>query len=86
MTLQQLRRQIDRLDAQVARLLNRRARLALAVGRLKKRHGMKLFDPARERAVLARLARANRGPLSDGALRAIYRQILQQTRRTEASV
>lgn len=86
MTLQQLRQHIDRLDVQILRLLNRRARLGLVVGRLKKRNGLKLFDPAREQEVLARLARVNRGPLSRAAIRVIYRQILQQTRRTEASV
>ena len=86
MTLQQLRQHIDRVDHQLLRLLNQRARLGLAVGRLKKRHGLKLFDPARERAILARLVASNQGPLSSAAVRAIYRQILQQTRRTEASV
>ena len=86
MTLQQLRQHIDRADLRILRLLNRRARLGVAVGRLKKRHGLKLFDPVRERAILARLAAANQGPLSSAAVRAIYRQILQQTRRTEASV
>ncbi len=83
MTLLQLRRQIDRLDRQLLRLLNQRARLGLAVGRLKKRNGLKLFDPVRERESLARLAAANSGPLSSVAVSAIYRQILQQTRRTE---
>ena len=83
MTLLQLRRQIDRLDRQLLRLLNQRARLGLAVGRLKKRNGLKLFDPVRERDILARLAAVNAGPLSSVAVSAIYRQILQQTRRTE---
>ena len=83
MTLQQLRQQIDRLDRRLLRLLNQRARLGLAVGRLKKRHGLKLFDPVRERDILARVTRATQGPLSGAAIRAIYRQILQQTRRTE---
>ena len=83
MTLLQLRRQIDRVDRQLLRLLNERARLGLAVGRLKKRNGLKLFDPVRERDILARLAAVNAGPLSSVAVSAIYRQILQQTRRTE---
>ena len=85
MTLLQLRRQIDRLDRQLLRLLNQRARVGLAVGRLKKRRGLKLFDPVREREILARLTSINEGPLSRAAVRAVYRQILQQTRRTEAS-
>jgi chorismate mutase-like protein len=86
MTLQLLRRRIDRIDSQLLRLLNRRAGLAIRVGRLKRRRGGRLFDPARERAILRRLAEANGGPLSREAVRALYREILRQTRRVEQSV
>lgn len=86
MTLQQLRRQIDDVDRRILPLLNRRARLAVRVGQLKQRQGLKLFDPARERAILRRLSEANPGPLSAEAVRAIYREILRQARRLEQSV
>ncbi|MBI3087782.1 MAG: chorismate mutase [Candidatus Omnitrophica bacterium] len=85
MTLEQLRRHIDRLDHRLLELVNRRARLALRVGRLKKEQGRRMFDPARERAILRRLTNANRGPLSTGAVRAIYREIVRQSRRLEHS-
>jgi len=85
MTLEQLRRHIDRLDRRLLELVNRRARLALRVGRIKKRQGRRLFDPARERAILRRLTDANRGPLSAGAVRAVYREIFRQIRRLEHS-
>ena len=86
MTLQLLRRRIDRIDAQLLRLLNRRARVGMQVGRLKKQYGRRLFDPARERAILRQLTAQNGGPLSPSAVRAIYREILRQTRRVEQSV
>jgi len=85
MTLEALRRRIDRVDVQLLRLLNTRARLGLQVGALKKQHGTRVFDPQRERAILQRLTRANHGPLSSRAIHAIYRQILQQVRRLEKS-
>ena len=85
MNLQQLRSHIDRLDDRVLSLLNRRARLGLRVGEVKKRQGKRLFDPARERAILRRLAARNGGPLSSAAVRAIYREILRQVRRLEQS-
>lgn len=85
MTLQQLRQRIDRLDAQLLRLLNTRAGLAIRVGSLKRRQGRQLFDPAREAAILRRMTTANSGPLSAQAVRAIYRQILTQSRRLELS-
>lgn len=86
MTLEALRREIDRVDARLLQMLNQRARLALHVGSLKKRHGRRLFDPRRERAILRQVTHANHGPLSAQAVRAIYREILRQIRRLEQSV
>ena len=85
MTLQQLRKRIDRVDAQILRLLNQRAALGLEVGCLKKREGRRLFDPKREQAILRRLTEVNGGPLSAPAIRVIYREILRQVRRLEQS-
>lgn len=83
MSLEQLRKQIDRVDDRLLRLLNERAGLAKRVGAIKQRQGRRLFDPSRERAILVRLAKANRGPLSERAIHAIYREILRQVRRSE---
>ncbi|MBI3324695.1 MAG: chorismate mutase [Candidatus Omnitrophica bacterium] len=83
MTLQQLRNQIDRLDGQLLRLINRRARLAMRVGLLKQQQRRPLFDPKRERAILHRLTTANGGPLPASSIDAIFREILRQARRLE---
>ena len=85
MNLQGLRNQIDRLDSQLLRLLNRRASLALRVGTLKKRQGRRRFDPQREQEILDRLMWINPGPLAAPAVRLIYREILRQIRRLEQS-
>ena len=81
--LRTLRRQIDRLDQRLLSLLNRRARLALRVGALKHRNGRQVFDPKREREILARLRAANAGPLPAAAIAAIYREILKRSRQLE---
>ena len=86
MSLHLLRRRIDRVDARLLALLNQRAGLAVRVGRLKQRSGTRSFDPARERAILRRMADANGGPLSREAVRTVYREILRQSRRVEQSV
>jgi chorismate mutase / prephenate dehydratase len=77
MSLEDLRREIDRVDAELVRLLNERARQAVGIGREKQRRGAPVLDPAREAAVLERVRELNRGPLSDAALSAIYRKILE---------
>ena len=80
MSIHALRKQIDRMDAQIVRLLNRRIGIARRIGVLKRRAGDHWIDPQRERAILSRLRRANRGPLTSAGLRAIYRQIFLNTR------
>jgi chorismate mutase len=53
---------MDRLNARLVVLLQQRARLALAIGRAKRRRGLAAADPARERAMLrAALAGAATG-------------------------
>lgn len=83
--LPRLRRHIDRVDRRLLALFNQRARLALRVGRVKRTHKLPVFDPKREAAVLRRLVRANRGPLSGASIRQIFQRVLSQSRRLERS-
>jgi len=81
--LAQLREQIDRIDTQVLTLLNRRARLVTRIGHLKNRSQANVYVPSRERQIFARLAELNSGPLSNDAIRAIYREIISASRALE---
>ena len=81
--LDDVRRQIDQLDARLLRLLNKRARFALEIGRIKDRRKWPIFDAKREAVVLRHVARANRGPLSSNAVRRIFQAILNECRRRE---
>ncbi|MBI3247897.1 MAG: prephenate dehydratase [Deltaproteobacteria bacterium] len=83
LSLSSLREQIDRIDAQVVTLLNRRARLAMRIGQLKSRDRASAYVPSRERQVLAQVLALNTGPLSNEALRAIYREIVSAARALE---
>jgi len=65
------------------RLLNERAMLALAIGRLKRRRKWPVFDPKRERFVLRHIVSVNRGPLSSAAVRHVFQAILCECRRRE---
>lgn len=70
------RKAIDKLDAQIIRLLNERTRHVLAIGEIKRRAGEEIYAPHRERAVLRRIARLNQGPITNEGLQAIYREIM----------
>lgn len=81
--LSEVRRQIDRLDERLLRLINERAIYALTIGRIKKASKWPVFDAAREAFVLRHVVQANRGPLSPGAVRHIFQSILTECRRRQ---
>ena len=85
MRIEELREEIDAIDAELLRLINRRAGVAVRVGALKHAKGVPLRDPDRERDVLARARRANRGPLGDAAVSNIFRLIIDESRCVEAT-
>jgi chorismate mutase/prephenate dehydratase len=75
-----LREGIDRVDVELLALLNERMRLCREVGRIKGEKGLELFDPGREESIYKRLSGLNSGPLPEGALRSVYREILAASR------
>ena len=81
--LTSVRRRIDRLDERLLRLINERARLALMIGRIKRRKRWPVYDARREAFVFAHVQRVNRGPLSSYAVRKVFQAILSQCRRRE---
>jgi chorismate mutase/prephenate dehydratase len=81
--LDALRAEIDALDREIVRLLNRRTRLGLEIGKAKTRSGRPIVDLEREREVLVRVAMANEGPLPQDALLALYRQLIETMTRLE---
>jgi chorismate mutase/prephenate dehydratase len=70
------RKAIDKLDAQIVRLLNERTRQVLAIGDMKLAAGEEIYAPHRERAVLERVCALNHGPITNEQIRAIYREIM----------
>jgi chorismate mutase/prephenate dehydratase len=77
------RRRIDELDAEIVRLINERAECARAIGQAKQQADRAAYAPDRERQVLDAVAAANQGPLSKGAVQAIYREIISACRALE---
>jgi chorismate mutase len=84
MTIHDWRTEIDEVDRALVELLNRRARLAAAVGEVKRTSGLPLWDPVRERHVLENARQASNGPLEGAALDRIFRRIVLESKRVEA--
>jgi len=75
-----LNAQIDRLDREMLKLVNERAKLVQKIGRLKEAQGHQPYSPAEEQTLLAGLIRRNKGPLSDHCIRAVFREVLGGSR------
>ena len=76
MNIPEHRKAIDKLDAQIVRLLNERTRHVLAIGGIKLKAGEEIYAPHRERAVFERICGLNEGPMTGEQLRAVYREIM----------
>ena len=58
MELETIRKEIDEVDAEIVKLFVRRMKAADAVAAAKRGSGAPVLDPARERAILARVSKA----------------------------
>jgi chorismate mutase len=86
LTLEALRDEIDRLDEVIVKLLDRRARCAYSIGRLKRSAGMGIYEPSREASVMAHVKAVNaglEGPLTDDAIVRLYERIMDEARRIQ---
>lgn len=83
MSIEDWRTEINALDTELLRLLNRRARLALKVGESKTASGAHVYDHTREREVIERMCEANEGPLDDRAIVELFRAIIHESRRIQ---
>jgi len=86
LSVEALREEIDRLDEVIVRLLDRRARCAYAIGRIKRAEGRPIYEPGREAAVVARVKAVNTalgGPLDDEAIGRLYERIMDEARRIQ---
>lgn len=81
--LEALRRSIDEIDSRLLALIEERVRLVLAVGDYKREHGLQIYDPERERNLIARLSAEARPPLEPGIVRRIFERLIDESRRLE---
>lgn len=74
--LDPLRKQIDRIDDELVRLLNERAKVVVEIGKVKQQVNAPIYAPDREKVVLEKVRTLNKGPLSNRSLEAIYREMM----------
>ena len=71
----------------LVRLLNERARVACEIDRIKKERGIEVYQPEREKQVLAHVRGiAAEGPLGADAIARLFERIIDEARRLERRV
>lgn len=80
MDISDWRKKIDDLDRKLAALLNERASAAIEIGRLKRNTDLPIYEPEREREVIANVQQSSRGPLAQRDLAQIFERIMDVMR------
>jgi chorismate mutase / prephenate dehydratase len=78
--LRKLRTQIDKLDIAILESIAKRAELAAKIGKVKSENNDIVFSPSREEEVISNVLAANKGPLPEATIRAIFREIISGSR------
>jgi chorismate mutase len=82
--VRQLREQISDNDLAIIEAINKRLKLVARLKEYKASRGFEFVDPDRESWMVSYVGRANRGPLSQEGLEAIFEEILDLTKREVA--
>ena len=84
MKLEDWRKEIDSIDAEIVRLIDKRAKIARKIGALKAAAGLPVVDAAREDEILRNVAAGNRGILKREAIIRIFRAVIGESRNIQA--
>jgi chorismate mutase len=83
-TVERLRGELAKVDRAILDAVNARLSLVAELRRYKEEAGLPFVDPEQEQRLLDRLAAANKGPLSEKALRELFSAILDLMKREVA--
>ena len=83
LTIDDYRKEINRLDSELLRIFNARAALALKIGEIKKERGIPVYDPEREKRIFETMSQMNPGPLEDEAIVRLFERVIDESRRLE---
>lgn len=83
MNIDELRKEIDRIDDSVLELIDKRYELVKRVGEIKRTSSQGVFVPEREKAIIDRLSQKKIPALPKKVISAIYREIISGARLIE---
>lgn len=78
-----IRRELDKVDAQLVRLFEERMRLARRVARCKMAHGLPVLDAGREQQVIQSRRALLQEPRWGDSLQAVFETLMLQSRKEQ---
>ena len=84
--LQEIRKQIDQVDSQLAALIEQRMRLTADVAEYKMQNGKEIYDPVREKEKLVSVRAMAKTPFGEIAMGEIFAQMMTISRRYQYQV
>lgn len=76
-TMEKLREQLDALNLDILRLINKRAEIVQQIGEIKSKQSTRRYDPIRERDMLNYILEHNDGPFTDSMIEHIFKEIFK---------
>ena len=83
MNLESLRKEIDKTDEEILNLLIKRYKYVKDIGNLKIKAKHCIYAPEREKHLLSRLDKLNRGVIPDNTIKAVFTEIISGGRHIE---
>jgi chorismate mutase-like protein len=77
------RDQIDAVDRELLKLLNRRTLVVEEIGRVKREARLPIYEPKREDEVFRNVTEHNAGPLTEDAVKRIFERIIDEMRKVQ---
>jgi chorismate mutase len=82
--LEKYRKQIDRIDSEILKLLSERLEISLKVGALKKDSGVKVIDLGREKKIFERLVvEGSKLGLKENYIKKVFEVIIRDSRKNQ---
>ena len=75
-SLEKHRSIIDEIDSELLQLLNELAKCVIKIGKIKQKEKKDVLVPLREKELLDRLRKVNKGPMTDTMVIYLFQQII----------
>ncbi len=85
MSLEELRQEVDLINEDLLKLLQKRAELALEIGKYKSQHNQPVYNYERESKILDELQQKNNGPLQNKSIKNIFKIIIKECRNLQTT-